>query len=277
MTTDATSRTAIAPGTGADRDSGTHQPDGYDRPTLLRLTLVELRKLADTRAGYWLLITIGLISAIIVAVMLFTAPDSDQRFEYFFALSQIPVGILLPILGILLVTSEFSQRTTLTTFALVPQRHRVVVAKLGAGVVAALISVVASMATAALGTVIAGLAGDGGAWSTGAWTFLGAGVFQMVNVTLGVAFGLLFQSTPLAIVLSLVLPIAWSTLGEMIERLRSAAEWLDTGLTTAGLVEPPNAGDLDGGQWARLGVSVAVWVLVPLVAGLIRTVRREVS
>ncbi|MEO3929002.1 ABC transporter permease [Micromonosporaceae bacterium B7E4] len=276
MTIDATARTDTSPRT-VDRDSGAHRPDAAGRPTLLRLTLVELRKLADTRAGYWLLITIGLVAAIIVAVLLFTAPDPEQRFENLFALSQIPVGILLPILGILLVTSEFSQRTVLTTFALVPQRHRVVVAKLGAGVVAALISVAASGATAAVGTVIAGLAGDGGSWSTDGSAFAGAVVFQVVNVLLGIAFGLLLQSTPLAIVLSLVLPIAWSTLGGMIERLHGAAEWLDTGLTTAALVEPPNPGHLDGGQWARLGVSVAVWVLVPLLGGLIRTVRREVS
>jgi hypothetical protein len=35
--------------------------------------------------------------------------------------------------------------------------------------------------------------------------------------------------------------------------------------------------ELTGGQWARLGVSVLVWVLVPLVAGLVRLLRREVS
>jgi hypothetical protein len=34
---------------------------------------------------------------------------------------------------------------------------------------------------------------------------------------------------------------------------------------------------MSDGQWARLGVSVAVWVLVPLVAGTVRVLRREVS
>ncbi|MFY1668684.1 ABC transporter permease [Plantactinospora sp. WMMB334] len=248
-----------------------------ERPTLLRLTLVELRKLTDTRAGYWLLITIGLVAAAIVTVILIVAPDGDQQFGNLFALAQFPVGILLPVLGILLVTSEFSQRTALATFALVPRRHRVVVAKLGAGMVAALLSVLASAATAALGTVLAGLTGEGGSWATDPLVFVGAAVFQMVNVALGIAFGLLFQSTPLAIVLSLVLPIAWSTLGGTIERLHRAAEWLDTGITTAALVEPPDAGELGAGEWARLGVSVGVWVLAPLVGGLVRTLRREVS
>ncbi|WP_422771221.1 ABC transporter permease [Plantactinospora sp. WMMC1484] len=276
MTADTTPNSGAAPydaaGTSAPADDRVD-----DRPTLLRLTLVELRKLTDTRAGYWLLITIGMVAAAIVAVILIFAPDGDQQFGNLFALAQFPVGILLPILGILLVTSEFSQRTALATFALVPQRHRVVVAKLGAGMVAALLSVLASAATAALGTVIAGLTGEGGSWATGPLAFVGAAAFQMVNAALGIAFGLLFQSTPLAIVLSLVLPIAWSALGGMIEQLHRAAEWLDTGITTAALVEPPNAGELGAGEWARLGVSVAVWVLAPLVGGLVRTLRREVS
>ena len=34
---------------------------------------------------------------------------------------------------------------------------------------------------------------------------------------------------------------------------------------------------MTGGEWARLGVSAAVWVLVPLIAGTVRMLRREVS
>ncbi|MBE1487398.1 ABC transporter permease [Plantactinospora soyae] len=283
MTTDSTStRTAAITARDTADGSGTYRPTaeaGADlsRPSLLRLTGVELRKLADTRAGYWLLITIGLVSVAIVTVMLVFTPDADQQFANFLALAQFPVGILLPILGIMLVTSEFSQRTALTTFALVPQRHRVVTAKLAAGVVAGLISALVTLGTAAAGTLIASLSGADDLWSAVLMPLLGAAVFQVVSVLMGIAFGLLFQNTPVAIVLSLVLPIAWSILGEMISGLRTAATWLDTGLTTAPLIEPPDAGELGAGQWARLGVSVAAWVLVPLVAGLVRTIRREVS
>ena len=40
--------------------------------------------------------------------------------------------ILLPIIGILLVSSEWSQRTALITFTLVPKRMRVMSAKIAA-------------------------------------------------------------------------------------------------------------------------------------------------
>ena len=118
----------------------TRAPPYADRP-LLRLTLVELRKLADTRAGLWLLIVIGLAAvAHRPLILLLAAPDAEQTFAGFFAFGLLPAGVLLPVLGILSMTSEWSQRTALTTFTLVPQRGRVVAAKLAAAVLIAVIA-----------------------------------------------------------------------------------------------------------------------------------------
>ena len=65
--------------------------------------------------------------------------------------------MLLPIVGLLLVTSEWSQRTALTTFTLVPERSRVIVAaKLLAGCALALAAVALCLALAAVGNLIAG-------------------------------------------------------------------------------------------------------------------------
>ncbi|MFK3979965.1 ABC transporter permease [Micromonospora sp. NPDC050397] len=243
------------------------------RPGLARLTGVELRKLTDTRAGYWLLIVIALAAAAIVTVQLFVMPDAEQTFANFFFPSLLPVGILLPVLGILLVTSEWSQRTVMTTFALVPQRSRVLVAKIAAAIIAALASVLASMVVAAIGTALAGALGGAGTWSFEPQIIGYAAVFQVINVVMGVAFGMLFLNTPLAIVLYLVLPLVWSLLGGMISGLRRAAEWFDIGVTTVPLV----SAEVTAGQWGRIAVSVAVWVVLPLIAGLVRIVRREVS
>ncbi|GLY21793.1 hypothetical protein Misp04_15250 [Micromonospora sp. NBRC 101691] len=243
------------------------------RPSLLRLTGVELRKLADTRAGLWLLIVIGLAAAAIVTVQLFVVPAEEQTFRPFFESTLLPVGILLPVLGILSVTSEWSQRTALTTFALVPARHRVVFAKLAAVVVAALLSVAASIAVAAVGTLVADLTGGAGTWSVPGALLWHAVVFQVANVLIGIAFGLLLGNTPLAIVLYFVLPTVWSVLGGMIKALRTPAEWLDTAVTMTPLLSP----EMTGGQWARLGTSLLLWMVAPLVVGLVRTMRREVS
>ncbi|MEH1097833.1 ABC transporter permease [Micromonospora sp. CPCC 205561] len=243
------------------------------RPSLPRLTGVELRKLVDTRAGLWLLITIGLLAAALVVVQLIWAPDAEQTFPNFFLPSMLPIGLLLPVLGILSITSEWSQRSALTTFALVPRRGRVVAAKLAAMVLAALASVLVSLGVAAVGNLVAGVTGGAAGWRLEGSLLLHAVVLQVANVLMGAGFGLLLVNTPLAIVGYLLLPTLWSILGEMIRPLRGPAGWLDTGRT----MEPLLTADVTAGQWGRFAVSLLAWLVVPLVAGLVRTLRREVS
>lgn len=241
-----------------------------------RLVLVELRKMVDTRAGFWLLGAIGLSTAAIVTVMVLFAEPAERNLATFFVMALLPVAFLLPVLGVLLVTTEWSQRTALTTFALVPVRHRVLAAKLIAALGASVVSVATSLAVAVAGTAVAtatGASAGGDTWRIEAAMIGYAVLFQVINVVMGVAFGMLLLNTPVAIVLLLLLPTVWTVLGGIIERLRGAAQWLDLTLTTEPLLTP----DVTAGQWARLATSVAVWVLVPLVAGMLRIQRRDIA
>jgi ABC-type transport system involved in multi-copper enzyme maturation permease subunit len=242
-------------------------------PPMRRLTAVELRKLVDTRAGRWLLITIGLLAAAVAAIQIIAGGPETETFANFFGASVVPIAVLLPVLGILLVTSEWSQRTALTTFSLVPRRHRVVVAKIVAATLAAVASVAASLLVAALATLISAATGGAGDWSF-RWAFVGYAVIaQVISVLMGVGFGMVLLNSALAIVVYLVLPTAWTILGATIRSLDKVAAWLDTSVTTATLFEP----GMTAGLWARLGVSVAVWVLLPLAAGMVRVATREVA
>ncbi|WP_030487165.1 ABC transporter permease [Micromonospora chokoriensis] len=264
-----TTTTAPAAGAVVPRH---HSP--VRRPSLLRLTVVELRKLVDTRAGRWLLITIGLIAAVVVTLQLIYAEEADQTFANFFVPSLLPVGVLLPVLGILSITSEWSQRTALTTYALVPRRERVVTAKLVAVMVAALASVLASLALAAVGTLVASAIGGAGTWQLDGSLIVNAIILQVTSVLMGAAFGLLLLNPPLAIVGYFLLPTVWGVLGEMVRPLRGPSEWLDTSKT----MEPLFSSDaLTGEQWGRIAVSLLAWMVLPLAAGLFRTLRREVS
>jgi ABC-2 type transport system permease protein len=51
------------------------------------------------------------------------------------------------------------------------------------------------------------------------------------------------------------------------------AKWLDLGPSTTDLAEF----DISGVGWAHLATSVALWVAIPFVIGLVRIIRREVS
>ncbi|MFG2060395.1 ABC transporter permease [Micromonospora sp. NPDC048871] len=259
--------------TALARTVGTPAPATSRTPSLVRLTGVELRKLVDTRAGRWLLIAIGLVAAVIITLQLAYAPDDQQTFASFFGTSLFPVGVLLPVLGILSITTEWSQRTALTTFALVPRRERVIIAKLVAVLLAALASVLVCLAVAAVATLVAEATGGAGIWRLDGMLLVHALVLQVSTALIGVAFGLLLLHTPLAIVAYLVLPIAWSILGALVQPLYRAGEWLDTNRTMEPLFTP----EMTGGQWQRLVVSLLLWLVVPLVAGLVRTMRQEVT
>jgi hypothetical protein len=238
------------------------------RAGLPRLSRIELRKMADTRAGFWLLVAIELMAAAIVTIMLIAGKAQDRDFASLFQNTLWVVSILLPVLGILAVTSEWSQRTGLTTFALVPERGRVIAAKMIAVLGLAVAAVAACLITAAAGNLIAG-----GSWSLSLSAIAHGGLFQALNLLGGVAFGLVFMNSALAIVLYYVLPTVWAILGETIHALDKPADWLDTSRTMQPLVD----GGMSGQHWAQLATSVALWVGVVLAIGLWRLQRTELK
>ena len=77
----------------------------------------------------------------------------------------------------------------------------------------------------------------------------------------------------LAIVTYFVLPTIVGIVVEVVRALREPSEWFDTTKSFAPLTE----GSMDSGDWARLGVSVAIWVGLPLVLGLLRLRRHELK
>jgi len=247
------------------------------RPTtgvpFTRLIHVELRKMLDTRAGRWLLIGIGAIIAVALTIMFFNEGGEHAFGEYLQA-TTMPMAIILPVVGILAVTSEWSQRTGLVTFGLEPRRIRVAWAKtlaaLFVGVCAFALSLVLAGIAHQSAITFRGITGD---WSVDGLALLGAGGYVLLGIAQGVGFGMLFKNTPAAIVVYFILPTAWSILGSMVSWLADAATWLDMQHTMQPLFE----GSLTGEQWAQLGTSVALWVVAPLAVGIWRLTRAEVK
>src|SRR5215218_8632412 len=104
------------------------------------------------RAGFWLLLATVALTALVVGIAGFALEEQERTLRDILSIAVQPVTIVMPIVGILLVSSEWSQRTSLLTFTLVPDRSRVLVAKLLAGIVLALIALQLSLAAAAVGT-----------------------------------------------------------------------------------------------------------------------------
>lgn len=236
------------------------------RPPLHRLTRVELRKLVDTRAGFWLLASTGLLTVAVAVIAALVLEGEDQSLLNLLAVTVQPASILMPVAGILLVTSEWSQRTAITTFALVPDRARVLTAKALAGVTVA----VAAFALCVVIALVVAVAFDATSMSLSA-ALIGQALFSVVvPMVAGVAFGAALLASAPAIVASFVLPTAWAAIGS-IHALHDAARWLDQTRTMTPLLEE----SLSGIQWARVGTSLALWLLLPLAIGTWRIVRSD--
>jgi len=238
-----------------------------------RLTAVEWRKQLDTRAGRWLLITIGIVTAGVLAIMA-NVDGGNHSFGGFLVGTSTPMLILLPIVGVLAATAEWSQRTALVTFTLEPRRTRVGVAKLlsamGSGV--AFFAVAVGLAALAHLAVV-GFRDADAAWSLQGELVAGMLLLIVIGMAQGVGFGLLLLNTPAAIVTLLVLPTAFGVLGSLEPAMTDVLPWIDLG--TAG--EPVLLGEpMAGGDWARLATATAIWAGVPLVLGMLRVSRSEV-
>ena len=112
---------------------------------LTRLVKVELRKMVDTRSGLWLIIAIVFVTAAITVIFMFAADEQDRVFLNFIGVLATPQSFLLPVLGILLVTQEWSQRTGMVTFTLEPHRGKVITAKVFAALIYGLLAVVVAI------------------------------------------------------------------------------------------------------------------------------------
>ena len=240
----------------------------------LRLLHVELRKTVGARSGRWLLAVTGLVLVAVLAAKVLTddPPGSDVR--GFVDVTAPPLTLLLPLLAILTATTEWTQRTALTTFTLEPDRTRVVVAKLVAVLVIGLTAVGVALVTAAAGNVVGAAVTGGGAWSY-APADLGTLVLsQVLAVVQAFAFGLLLTNTAAAIVVVYLLTPVWGTVLSLVGSLEGAAPWLDL---SSALVPLTSDGPVTGQHWAQITTAVTLWVLLPLALGLVRLLRRDIT
>ena len=196
-----------------------------------KLTLVELRKMVDTRAGFWLQLIVAVLTLAIVVLVCIFGETADFVFRDMFALAILPASILLPVIGILLVSSEWSQRTALITFTLVPKRLRVMSAKVAAGIVLGVGVLVISLIVAS----VAVLAVDG-AWSMGFAVFGQICLLVVTGMLQGVAFGAAFMNSATAIVLYFVLPFVFTALAA-IPAVEDVGRWVNLLETTTPLTE----------------------------------------
>jgi ABC-2 type transport system permease protein len=239
-----------------------------------RLVKVELRKAYDTRAGFWLIVAIAAVTLLGAVIYLFAAGESEMTMWNFVGVAATPQGFLLPVLGVLAITSEWSQRTGLVTFTLEPSRGRALASKVTAVLILGALAVVLVVVFAALANAVAPAFGGDGTWDFGPDRWLAVFVLQVTGLLIGVAFGMILQNSAAAIVLYYVVPLAFSIIFGLISALEDAAPWID--FSTA---QQPLFGEdtVTAKEWLQMLVTSIWWVVLPLAAGVWRALRSEVK
>lgn len=270
--------TITATTTRTGESSTSYAWPSHARIPLSRIVSVELRKSFDTRSGLWLLAGIGIAALLTTGAVIAWAPDEQLRQSQFTLAIGVPMSVILPVIAVLSVTAEWSQRSGLTTFTLVPHRGRVLLAKAVAAVLVAAAASVVAFAVGSLGNVV------GSAWAgvPTVWDqdFADVGYFALANTLLlmvGFTLGALIRNSPGAIVAymvyAFVAPGLLAFLAFSQDWFNDVRPWVDPKHNQDALLQ----GGLAGEQWTQLAVTTVVWLVLPLLAATVRLLRSEVK
>ena len=249
------------------------------RIPMSRIVSVELRKSFDTRSGFWLLASVGILAVLTTAAVILFAPDDAITYDTFGAAIGIPMAVILPVIAILSITSEWSQRTGLTSFTLVPHRGRVIRAKLTVALAVGVASMLLAFGVGALGNLLgAAIVGVDPVWDITGGDFGGLILFQIINMLIGFMLGVLFRNSAGAIVGYFVYSFVLTTITEVLastqDWFEQARPWVDFNFAQGALTD---ATSMTGESWAQLVVTGFFWLAVPLAVGLWSVLRSEVK
>ncbi|MDI6911585.1 ABC transporter permease subunit [Nocardioides sp.] len=268
--------TIPASGLGHSLDLSSTTPTPFGR-----LVRVELRKTRDTLAGFWLLLSTAILTALVMVIQLavgITQDDVSLSYNSFLTSTSFSIAVLLPIIGIMLLTSEWSQRTAMVTFSLEPRRPNVIAAKLVVGLLLAVAAVVIALGLATVCNALYGvLSDDPTVWNASVAHTAAFVLLQVVGMLTGFAFAALLLNTPAAIVIymvySFVLPGLFELGAQLMDWFDSIRPWIDFNSAQSPLVDAT----MTGKDWSYFVVSGFIWLAVPLAVGLWRVLRAEVK
>jgi ABC-2 type transport system permease protein len=245
---------------------------------LTRITATELRKMLDTRSGYWTVASIGLVSLLTTGAVILFADHQDLTYRTFTSAISVPMSLILPIIAILSVTAEWSQRSGLTTFTLVPHRSRIIAGKLIASLLIVLVATPVAFAIGAAGNLAGtAIAGVDPVWDLTAGNLSTIALANVLGMVVGFMLGVLIRSSAGALVAyflyQFLLPTLALILAAQQDWFHELQPWVDFDFATGALLE----GSVTSQQWSQLAVTGLIWLVVPLAAGLRLVVRAEVK
>jgi ABC-type transport system involved in multi-copper enzyme maturation permease subunit len=245
---------------------------------LSRIVRVELRKMFDTRSGFWLIASIVITGLIATVATIAFAPDQDLTYYNFAKAIGFPITVILPMVALLSITSEWSQRSGLTTFTYVPRRGRLVWGKTLSSITVAIASMLFAFAAGAIGTVVGcSIAGTPAVWDLTPAHATTIVLGNLVSLLTGTMLGMLLRSSAGGLVtyfvITLLVPNLFGLLAASQHWFEQLQPWVDLGYAQSFMFE----GMHTGAQWAHVATTVLIWIVLPGIVGLRLVLRSEVK
>lgn len=250
-----------------------------NRLTFGHILAGEMRKSISTRANTALLIVIAGLTVLTAAGIHLLLPQFEglaMNWAGLLPYVGLVSSLLLPVVVILLITSEWSTRCIMTTFTLAPRRGMVLAAKL----IVALVMTVACIALCvALALGITALNATSSQVSL-SWSAPTASIVTFVASTLAsslVAFALAsaLLNGPAAIVTFLGAPTVLVSVSAIGGKVANVTEWLNFIPALDKVLA--NTGSATAAQWGQLATSVTLWLILPAAIGIWRMLRQEAA
>ncbi|MDX6300792.1 MAG: type transport system permease protein [Nocardioidaceae bacterium] len=245
---------------------------------MTRIASTELRKMFDTRSGFWLMAGIAIAAVLATGAVVLFASDANLTYNSFAAAVGVPMTVILPIVAILSVTGEWSQRSGLTTFTIVPNRGRVIAAKAAVSVAVGVVSILLAAGIGAVGNLVGtAIAGVDPVWNLSVADVAEIVLANVLGLLVGFMLGVLIRGSAGAIVgyfvYSFVLPTLAALLAASQHWFRVLQPWVDFNFAQGALYN----GSMKAQDWAHLAVTGAGWLVIPTALGVWLVMRSEVK
>ena len=254
-----------------------HQTERRAIP-LGRVTVTELRKMFDTRSGLWVMASTLILALLTTSAIVAFGKQEEMTYATFARAINVPMTLVLPIIAILSVTGEWSQRSGLTTFTLVPHRGRVIAGKALACLAVAVVAVPVAFGIGALGNLAGtAIAGVDPVWDLRITNLLLIMLANILSMLVGFTLGVLIRGSAAALVTyviyALLLPTLALLLASSQDWFHDLQPWVDLDFARRALLDGP----LTVQQWTHLTVTGALWLVVPMIVGVRLVIRTEVK
>lgn len=179
---------------------------------------IDLRSYLDTR-GAAILLSLSVLSIVAFAalgglIQPVVMPEGTSDVAFTFGVTSLPLSLILPVIAVLIVAGEWSDLSIQNTFLQRPGRLGVLGSKVLAALVVTLALVALSIGLAAATTWIGGeLMGDGAVFSSFEGVLTTGLAVLAAALLIGLAMGILLQSTVLGLIAAIGLPFIITTAG----------------------------------------------------------------